>query len=82
MRDIFRYHGDRRAQFRMSERIAGDAGPGRRLPVAWSARFRAGPYWLLTAATVALSTVANPAQATSGTASSAAGWSTRRASRP
>lgn len=35
---------------------------------------------LLTAATAALSTVANPAQATSGTESSAAGWSIRRAS--
>jgi len=48
----------------------------------WRARRGSGrqPYRLLIAATAALSTVANPVQATSGPASSAAGRSIRRAS--
>jgi len=53
----------------IGSRLRGGCGSGRQ------------PYGLLIAATVVLSTVANPVQATSGTASSAAGWSIRRASR-
>ena len=54
---------------------------GYRLPVARRCGCGRQSYLLLMAAIVVLSTVANPVQATSGTASSAAGGSIRRASR-